>query len=272
MFFERNINEKIVDFEQIDREARIHQDYSSIVIPANISAMNFAVREDGELYCVRIRSCKGDEIEVFSKTGNIVIGEAQWSSLLNQNRGEKLEIDVFCKGKDGKWRRYEAIRNTIAAEEIDGYIVYRKIHPGYRTWRDVGIYQRELGSYAESVVLDNSYFKGGCVNCHAFCNNKTDKMLVGLRSGIYGSNELIVIDDKVNKIGTKFGYTSWHPGGKIVVYSINTVYQLFHHARKDEYRDVIDIDSVLAYYDVESVKVRQCEHLSKEDRLETYPA
>ena len=272
MFFERDISEDIVDFMQVDREARIYPDYSSIVIPANISPMNFAVREDGELYCVRISSSKGGRIELFSKTGNIVIGQAQWSNLLKQNKGGKLEIDIYCKGKDGKWLQYDTIRNTIADEEIDGYLVYRKIHPGYRTWRDVGIYQRQLGSYAESVVLDNSYFKGGCLNCHAFCNNKTDKMLIGLRSGKYGSSELIVNDGEVNKIGTKFGYTSWHPSGKVAVYSINKVYQLFHYARKAEYRDVIDIDSALAYYDVESVKVKRCAHLSKKDRLETYPA
>ena len=66
MFFERDISEEIVNFMQVDRKARIYPDYSSIVIPANISAMNFAVREDGELYCVRIRSSKGSEIEVFS--------------------------------------------------------------------------------------------------------------------------------------------------------------------------------------------------------------
>ena len=272
IFFERDINEDIVDFIQVDRNARIYPDYSSIVIPANISAMNFAVREDGELYCVRISSSKGGRIEVFSRTGDIVIGEVQWRRLLKQNKGEKLNIDVFCKGKDGKWLRYETICNTIACEEIDEYLVYRKIHPGYRTWRDVGIYQRQLGNYAESVVLDNSYFDGGCLNCHTFCNNKTDKLLIGLRSAKYGSNELIVNDGQVNKIGTKFGYSSWHPSGKIVVYSMNTVYQLFHHARKDEYRDVVDIDSALVYYDVESEKVKRCGHLSKKDRLETYPS
>jgi Tol biopolymer transport system component len=96
--------------------------------------------------------------------------------------------------------------------------------------------------------------------------------LIGLRSGKYGSSELIVDNGQVNKIGTKFGYTSWHPSGKVVVYSINRVYQLFHHARKDEYRDVIDIDSALAYYDVDAVKMKRCDHLSKKNRLETYPA
>ena len=271
-FSKGDMSEEIIEFVQVEREARIYPDYSSIVIPPNIAPMNFSVREDGELYCVRIESGKDSEIEVFSRTGKIVIDERQWNHLLDQNRGGELEIDVVCKGKDGKWSRYHAIRNTIAREEIDGYLVYRKIHPAYRTWGDVGIYQRELGSYSESVVLDNRYFNGGCLNCHAFCNNRTDKMLIGLRSGKYGSSELIVNNGEVNKIGTKFGYTSWHPSGKIAVYSLNTVYQLFHHARKEEYRDVVDIDSALAYYDIESERVKRCEHLSKKDRLETYPA
>ena len=272
MFFERDISEQIVDFTQVNRKARIYPDYTSIVIPANISPMNFAVREDGELYCARISSGRGARIEVFSRTGNIIIGEGRWSRLLKQNKGGKLQIDIFCRDQDGKWLRYNTIHNTIAGEEIDGYLVYRKIHPGYRTWRDVGIYQRRLGSYAESVVLDNSYFRGGCLNCHAFCNNKTDKMLIGLRSAEYGSSELIVNDGRANKIGTKFGYSSWHPSGKIVVYSLNKVYQLFHHARKEEYRDVIDTDSALVYYDVRSARVKRCEHLARKDRLETYPA
>jgi len=271
-FSEGDRSEEIVEFVEVDREARIYPDYSSIVIPPNIAPMNFTVREDGELYCVKIRSGSSGQIEVFSKTGKIVIDPGLWSRLLEQNRGQKLEIEVFCKSKDGKWARYHTIHNKIAREGIDGHLVYRKIHPGYRTWGDVGIYQRELSSYAESVVLDNRYFNGGCLNCHAFCNNRTDKMLIGLRSGKYGSNELIVNNGEANKIGTKFGYTSWHPSGKIAVYSLNTVYQLFHHARKEEYRDVIDIDSALAYYDVESERVKRCEHLSKKDRLETYPA
>ncbi len=271
-FFERDMSEDIVECVQVTREAHIYPDYRSIVIPSNIAAMNFAVRENGELYYARITSVKGNPIEVFSRTGKIVIDQKQWNRLLVLNKGEKLEIEVFCKNKDGKWLQYSPIRNTIAREEIDEYVVYRKIHPGYRTWGDIGIYQRNLGSYKESVVLNNRYFNGGCLNCHAFCNNKTDKMLIGLRSGKYGSSELIVTNGEVNKIGTKFGYTAWHPSGKMAVYSLNKVYQLFHHARKDEYRDVIDIDSALAYYDVESETVKRCEHLSKKDQLETYPA
>ena len=271
VFFTRDRSAAILEAVPVGRLARISPDYGSIVIPANMAPMNFSVGEEGTRYCVRIRSRRGDPIEVFSRTGRIVIDAGPWRRLLEQNKGANLEIEVFCKDKAGPWRRYNTISNTIANAEIDGYLVYRKIHPGYRTSGDMGIYQRALGSYAESVVLDNSYFRGGCVNCHAFCNNRTDKMLIGLRGGKYGSSELIVNEGAVHKIGTKFGYTSWHPSGKLAVFSLNKVCQLFHHARKDEYRDVIDIDSALAYYDVESGQVKRCEPLCRKDRLETYP-
>ena len=44
----------------------------------------------------------------------------------------------------------------------------------------MGIYQRSLTTFNESVVLNNGYFKHGCVNCHAFCGNRTEKMLIGM--------------------------------------------------------------------------------------------
>ena len=122
-FFERDVSEKIDECVPIDREARIYPDYRSIVIPPNIAAMNFAVCENGELYCVRIKSVKGGSIEVFSRTDKIEINPKRWSRLLRQNKGEKLEIEVFCKGKDGKWLGYSPIRNTIGREEIDAYVV-----------------------------------------------------------------------------------------------------------------------------------------------------
>ena len=73
VFSEGDRSEEIVQFVQVDREARIYPDYSSIVVPPNIAPMNFTVREDGELYCVKIRSGSSGQIEVFSKTGKIVI-------------------------------------------------------------------------------------------------------------------------------------------------------------------------------------------------------
>jgi hypothetical protein len=134
----------------------------------------------------------------------------------------------------------------------------------------MGIYQRNLTSFDESTILNNGYFKHGCVNCHAFCGNQTEKMLLGIRSPVYGSSALLLEGNKVRKIGTKFGYTSWHPSGRVAAFSINKVRQLFH-AAASEVRDVMDFDSVMAYYNVDSKTVKTTPNIAKKDRLETYP-
>jgi Tol biopolymer transport system component len=95
-------------------------------------------------------------------------------------------------------------------------------------------------------------------------------VLIGIRSAVYGSSALLIEGDKVKKIGTKFGYTSWHPSGKIAVFSVNKVRQLFHSAAS-EVRDVLDFDSLISYYMVESESVKTAPILTKKDRLETYP-
>lgn len=255
----------------IGRPARIHPDYSGTVIPPNIAPLNFLVQENGSRYCVKISSKQGRPIEVFSRSPKIIIPEDPWHELLNLNRGQQLYFDVYAKDKTNQWVRFKTFTNRIASEDIDGFLVYRKIHPAHVIWRKMGIYQRNLQNYDESLVLDNGYYQGGCLNCHTFCNNRTDKMLIGIRSSKYGSSALLIKDGVVNKIGTKFGYTSWHPSGRLAAYSVNKVHQFFHSARS-EVRDVIDIDSLLAYYLVDSKTVKTSPKIAKKDRLETYPA
>jgi len=59
--------------------------------------------------------------------------------------------------------------------------------------------------------------------------------------------------------------------GKLVIFSVNKVRQYFH-SMKDEIRDVTDLDSLLAYYLLDSKKVVTTSAISRKDRLETYPA
>jgi dipeptidyl aminopeptidase/acylaminoacyl peptidase len=55
------------------------------------------------------------------------------------------------------------------------------------------------------------------------------------------------------------------------MYSFNKVRQFFHSAAS-EVRDVVDLDSALFYYLVDSKTVKTSSEVSKKDRLETYPA
>jgi hypothetical protein len=74
----------------------------------------------------------------------------------------------------------------------------------------------------------------------------------------------------VTKIGAKWGYTAWHPSGRLAIYSVNKVRQFFATAGL-EVREVVDLDSALAYFIVDSQEVKTPRTVSDVDRLETYP-
>ncbi len=271
LWFALNKDTEVVkDYKIIPRMPRIRPDYTGTAIPPNISPLNFIVTEPGTRYLVKIYSGAGEPIDVFSKTGEIKIPLRRWMSLLNTNRGRQLSFDVYAKNKDGLWSRYETITNTIAKEDIDSYLVYRFMKPIFSWWNNIGIYQRNLENYENKVVLHGTSFIYGCLNCHTFLNNTPEYMTLGIRSPTYGSATLLAHDRKVHKLGTKFSYTSWHPSGRLVAFSMNKVRQFFHRTAM-EVRDVIDLDSAICYYIVDSQKIKTIPALSEKDRLETYP-
>jgi len=261
------------DYTLVGRTAEIRPDYTGIVIPPNIAPLNFLVLEPGEKYLVKIHSTTGDGLTVAGRKGKIKIPAKKWKSLLNKNRGNELFFDIYVKAPDGRWSLYDAVTNVIAKEDIDAYVTYRFMTPSsYYHFKRIGVYQQNLENCDKSVVLINSSFYGyGCVNCHTFVNNSADKMLIGVRTVDYGDGTLLVNKGWVSKIGAKFGYASWHPSGRLAAYSINNVRQ-FYHLAKQEIHDVVDLDSSIVYYLVDSQTVKTAAALSDKDRLETYPA
>lgn len=269
----------VENYTRVSRMPTIKPDYTGTVIPANIAPLNFAVLEPGTKYLVKIYSGESESINIPSKTGKIKIPLRRWKLLLNKNRGKQLCFDVYVKNKDGHlstgsrpegWSRYETITNTIAKEDIDSYLVYRFMKPILNWWKNIGVYQRNLENYETKAVLHGQLFSYGCLNCHTFLNNTPDYMTLGIRSSDYGSATLFIADDKVQKIGTKWTYTSWHPSGRLAVYSMNKV-RMFFHKTTMEIRDVIDLDSALCYYLVDSQKIKTAPGISEPNRLETYP-
>ena len=250
---------------------KITPNYVGIVIPPNIAPLNFVIHEPGRKYQARIYSIAGGTIEVFSTTGEIVIPPSRWRDLLAQNTGQELYFDVCVKKEDGTWNRYQAIVNTIAKEKIDPYLVYRCMTPSSYAGKRMRICQRNIENFEEADVFDTQSFVGGCVHCHSFIDHRSDQILIGVRSPSLPSVTLYGHDDRVDKIGTKFGYTAWHPSGKIVAYSVNDVRQFFHNVRT-EIHDVVDLDSAIFYYDIEEARIKTVPALADKKRLETYPA
>ena len=258
----------------INRSPRIRPDYTNTTIPPNIAPLNFIVNEPGRRYYVRIYSKQGKDINIYSKKPQIVIPLKPWRELLHLNRKNKLYFDVCFEDENGQWQRFASVTNTIAPADTDEYLVYRLIKPLYGNWFDTGIYQRHLVNYDQLPVLRGRSFRqqseGGCVNCHAFCNNRTDKMTIGVRDWNYGVSTLLSQNGKVSEMDVKFGYTAWHPSGRIIMYSMNKVQQFFHMTGV-EIRNVVDLDSALAYYDLKSKTIKVTPQLADKFRLETYP-
>jgi hypothetical protein len=261
----------IETFNVASQPASIDPDYTGIILPPNIAPLNFSIKETGKEFFVRIYADKGGEIKIVSKKSKIIIPLEKWHRLLNANCGGKLFFDIYVKDKQNNWNKYPAITNYIAEEQIDPYIAYRLIKPIFNRWHSVGIYQRNLTNYDESVIVHGESFEQGCVNCHTFLNNSPDKMLFGIRSEKYGAATIFKNGKTVNKIGTKFTYTAWHPSGKLAVYSTNKINEFFH-ASGAEVRGVVDLDSALLYYRVDTKTVGTNLAMADKTRLETYPA
>ena len=265
----------IEEYNFVGRPARIRPDYTDTIIPPNIAPLNFMVQEEGLHYCVKISSKEGKPIEVFSQSGKIKISVKWWHKLLNKNKGEDLQIEVFVKRASGQWYRFDTIINKIANEDIDGFIVYRKIPPIHSTWGEMGIYQRNLGNFDESVLFHNS-LSWACVNCHTFCDNSTDRMLMHVRSS-KGPSMLLIENGQATNIDSRtqfgsapIGHTVWHPSGRLIVFTVYRVAQFFHMARR-EVRDVVDLDSSMGYYLIESKTLKTDSKFSHKDYLETFP-
>ena len=268
------------DFVYVERNANIHPDNSNAVIPPNISPLNFIIDEAAKKYHVEIYDEENEnKIAIASSSSKIKIPQKKWTKLLSNNKGKKIYFDIYTKEDSKKqWTKFKTIENTIAREDIDRYLVYRKMQALYTKHQAIGIYQRDLTNFSEKPIVRGKGFRrpfdtssGGCVNCHCFFNNSGDKMAIAFRDSKLGFDELIAVDGNIKKIGTKFGYPTWHPSGKMITYSINKVFQFFH-SQRNEVRDVVDLDSALAYYDLKSQKVKTSPQFSSKEKLETFPS
>ena len=238
----------------IDRLPVIFPDYTGIVIPPNIAPMNFAIKEKGVDFVAKIFANGEPPITIENSTGIIDISISKWHKLLNKAKGKEINIDVYVKDNNGKFKKFKTIVNQVANDELDNHLVYRLINTGYVLWSAMGIYQRNLENFDESVIIDNKAIDNTCLNCHSFSKNNPKSMMVHIRSTHAGT--VIYMNGKLKKINTKTKYTlapgaypNWHPDGKHIAFSVNSISQRFFS--KDIRQEVSDAASDLIVYDVE---------------------
>ena len=238
----------------INKMPEIFPDYKNVSIPPNIAPMNFTILESGESFIVRISSKNGSGIKIKSNQPDIKIGMREWHKLLEENKGQELHIEVYCKNND-EWQQFKTINNNIANENIDSYLSYRLINSAYVLWFEMGIYQRNLENFDESPIIESKSVGGACVNCHSLSRNNPDKFMFHIRAKFPGT--VIYNNGKFEKIETKTDFTkasaaygAWNPDGRHIAFSVNKIYQSFY-VFKDQGTEVSDKFSDLVVYDTE---------------------
>ncbi|MCC8170353.1 MAG: hypothetical protein LIP00_00935 [Parabacteroides sp.] len=255
----------------VDSLPLIRPDYTSVTIPPGIAPLNFALcsGEKGEARFV----CGSDSVTVTTSSGVFAISPGKWKRLLAGARDKNISV-TLTTGENGNRKTYRPFTLTVSPDEIDPYLVYRRIAPGHQLWGEMGIYQRELASFRESPLLENRQLDHNCMNCHAFCNHDPEKMLLHIRAAhactvFAGNGRIGTFDTKTEHTLSALVYPGWHPSGKYVAFSVNNTTQDLDALHRTE---VYDKASDVVVYDVENETVFTTGLLASPGCLETFPA
>jgi Periplasmic component of the Tol biopolymer transport system len=234
-------------FIKSDSYPNIFPDYTEVTIPEGMAPLTFRMADSSRF-----------------TTHTEVVGDTLWTTVRAWKKGSRTGVE------------YKPFPIITSHDPIDPYIAYRLIEPGYESWHDMGIYQRELATFKESAIVTNKANKMGCVNCHTFYEKNPERMLFHAR----GEGGGTVIADggdvkKVNlaEIGPKRQgtYPSWHPDGRYVAFSSNTTRQCFT-IRHEQPIEVYDTESDIILYDTENESIVLPEIFDTKDTLETFPS
>ena len=256
---------------------KIFPDYVGVTIPKNIAPLNFGI--EGATHLQAVLSAGNESVEL-SGDKYIDIDRDDWHNLveaaLKANKQIVVSVSAWTEDKPNGVE-YKPFNITVSSDEVDGYVAYRLIPPGYESWSRMGIYQRDLSSFDESVIISNSQNHNGCVNCHSFSNFNPEKGMM-LHARGEGGGTVIYQNGKLQKVALEqIGphrsgtYPMWHPSGRFIVFSSNVTRQFFYGHSQDKI-EVYDQASDLMIYDVNNNQVLTDERFSDSLNWETFPA
>lgn len=248
----------------------IEPDYIGVVYPPNMAPPVFALATDAT-DAVAIFSA-GSQTAIAKGSGTeMAVSPADWVKLVNS--GDSVTVSVMAK-IDGKWMEYQPFSILISPDSIDSYLSYRLIEPGYESWAEMGLYQRDLASYDEKEIFANRRNGYGCVNCHSYCDHDGSKALLHMR--VKNAGTYIINGEEVKKHNTKtpetisaLVYPYWHPDGRYVAFSTNDTDQKFHTSDPNRI-EVMDYASDVVVLDTKTNEIVTSPLLSSDGSFETF--
>lgn len=272
--FWQSCSEAVTNARKEESVPQIFPDYVGVTIPSNIAPLNFCLSDESAILIdAVVTDGKGHELYGQGvETTDFNLDE--WHQLIAQNEGDSLRVTVSAKFSDG-WHTYLPFSIYVSKDKIDYGVAYRLLEPGYEVYSKMGIYERNLSTFEETPLIENTQFQG-CVNCHSFNRGEPTNMSLHIR-GEHGAT-LLRLNGQMEAYNTATKqtlgscvYPYWHPSGRYIAYSTNTTRQVFHTC--DSRRiEVFDSASDLLVYDTETNELITTPILSKDSVMETFPA
>lgn len=253
----------------------IFPDYIGVTIPTDIAPLNFCPADSSVVAIdVTLTGARSGRLHTSGKDVTHLSPKA-WKELLAANAGDSLSLTVRLQNAQGAWTEYLPFGIHISTDSIDYGLVYRLIAPGYEVFSHMGIYERELASYREQALLENTQVNG-CMNCHSF--NRCDPRDLSLHiRGSHGGTVLrkegqtTVYNTATDSTLNACVYPYWHPTGNYIAYSTNNTRQGFH-VTAEKRVEVFDLASDLHVYDIERNELLASHLLRRDSVWETFPA
>lgn len=268
----KNIPENIT---KLDEQPPIFPDYCEVTIPLGIAPLNFNViaKDEVDFVDVVVKGSKTGELHTNGKWAKFNIDE--WHYIVESNKGEKISVSV-CVKMNGNWYQYNDFNIYISEYDLEEWgLTYRRIAPGYEIYSSMGIYQRDLGTFDEYAIIDNSEIHGMCVNCHTSNRTNPDQFTFHVR-GDHGATVVQQNDKREwlkasnDVLGGSMVYPHWHPSGKYCAFSTNKTRQGFHITDPNRI-EVFDASSDVFVYNPETHEILLDSLLSTKDWSENCP-
>lgn len=243
----------------------IYPDYVGVTVPQNIAPLNFDYTSKESASAVT--TFTAGDMTVSFRGGRVRWKEGKWKKMLEAAAGG--DIVVHSTAPDSTWTIH------VSQDPIDAAVAYRLIEPGYEVWSKMGIYQRDLSSFRERALIENTDFEG-CVNCHEFNRGEPDDFSIHIR-GTHGATliqqngDIAAYDTKTDSTLGFCVYPYWHPSGKYIVYSTNNTRQSFH-MQVDKLIEVFDSASDLQVYEPGTGELFTAPQVKTEEYWETFPS
>ena len=274
LLFSACATETVSDAKQENVLPDIYPDYLGVTIPVNVAPLNFNLTDEKALRIDALITDRHGHNLHSQGEETVDFDLDDWHTLLTHNSGDSLIVTVSAKYADG-WHTYLPFPIYVSPDSIDYGICFRLIAPGYEVWSKMGIYERDLSSFDEHPLIENTQFEG-CVNCHSFNRGNPADLSLHIR-GPHGATLLRQNGGPLAAYNTKTDqtlgfcvYPYWHPSGRYIAYSTNATSQLFHNADPNRI-EVFDTASDLQVYDVEKNELLLSPIIKQDSVYETFP-